>query len=59
MPEPEAHRQVTRRDARAEGEPDDEPSSGTMDADERAMKDAQRDLTSLSTPPPRASDESP
>lgn len=47
--EPEATRQVTRRDARREGEPDVEP-----DAEEgtriQAMKDNQRDLTSLSGP---------
>lgn len=49
----EAHRHVTRRDAREEGEPDDEPSAAQLDADERAMKDAQRDLTSLSGPVPR------
>ena len=49
-----ANRQVTRRDARKEGEPDAEPSGQTLPDDERAMKDAQRDLTSLSTPVPRA-----
>lgn len=50
----EANRQVTRRDARKEGEPDAEPSEQTLPDDERAMKDSQRDLTSLSTPVPRA-----
>ena len=50
----EAHRQVTRRDARREGEPDLEPSAKELPEDERAMKDAQRDLTSLSGPVPRA-----
>ena len=45
-------RHVTRRDGRKEGEPDVEPGAGT--GPEQAMKDAQRDLTSLSGPPPRA-----
>ena len=49
-----ANRQVTRRDARTEGEPDSEPSAQSLPEDEQAMKDAQRDLTSLSTPVPRA-----
>lgn len=50
----EANRLVTRRDARREGEPDAEPSAKTLPDDERAMKDAQRDLTSLSGPVRRA-----
>lgn len=45
----EATRHVTRRDARPEGEPDPEPS-GDLSDDARAMKDTQRDLTSLSGP---------
>lgn len=49
----QAHRQVTRRDGRLEGEPDQEPSgTGLPDADQM-QKDAQRDLTSLSTNVPR------
>lgn len=47
---PSANRQVTRRDARREGEPDQEPSAKALDAAERATKDNQRDLTSLSGP---------
>jgi hypothetical protein len=47
MPDPTAHRQVARRDARLEGEIDHEPDA---DSSERPMKDAQRDLTSLSGP---------
>lgn len=39
-----AHRHVTRRDGALEGEPDPESDRG-------ALKDAQRDLTSLSGPP--------
>lgn len=50
----DAHRQVVRRDARKEGEPDDEPSAPVLSDDEQAMKDTQRDLTSLSGPIPRA-----
>lgn len=50
----DAHRQVTRRDARREGEPDTEPSAKELSRPEQAMKDAQRDLTSLSGPVPRA-----
>lgn len=50
----EAHRQVTRRDARLEGEPDSEPSGEGLPPEEQAEKDAQRDLTSLSTHVPRA-----
>lgn len=53
----DANRQVTRRDARREGEPDSEPSGEELSDDERAMKDAQRDLTSLSGPVPRAEHE--
>lgn len=49
----EAHRQVTRRDAGREGEPDPETGSRGLSGDEQAMKDAQRDLTSLSGPVPR------
>lgn len=49
----EAHRQVDRRDGRLEGAPDDEPDADAPEP-QRAMKDAQRDLTSLSGPPPRA-----
>lgn len=52
-----AHRQVARRDAREEGEPDMEPSAKELQGDELAMKDSQRDLTSLSTPVPRARDD--
>lgn len=57
----DAHRHVTRRDARLEGEPDLEPDAATSDEDERAMKETQRDLTSLSSPLPRgrAADEGP
>jgi hypothetical protein len=47
---PEAHRQITRRDARPEGEPDVEPSAEQLSEKENAMKDTQRDLTSLSGP---------
>lgn len=47
--EPKAHRHVTLRDARHEGEPDVEPGAGKA----QAMKDAMRDLTSLSGPVPR------
>lgn len=47
---PEATRHVTRRDARREGEPDSEPSGEALSEDDRAMKDTQRDLTSLSGP---------
>lgn len=47
-------RHITRRDARAEGEPDVEPSADMSDG-AVAMKEAQRDLTSLSGPvPPHA-----
>lgn len=46
----EAHRQIARRDARKEGEPDAEPSGKELTRKERATKDAQRDLTSLSGP---------
>lgn len=46
-PEPKAQRHVTLRDARLEGEPDVEPDAQTP---EQPMKDAQRDLTSLSGP---------
>lgn len=49
MPTPPITRHVAHRDGREEGEPDVEPSAGS----EQAMKDAQRDLTSLSGPPPR------
>jgi hypothetical protein len=49
MSEPEAHRQVDRRDGRLEGMNDDEPDAGAPEG-ERAMKDTQRDLTSLSGP---------
>lgn len=42
-------RHVARRDGRLEDEPDSEPGSPT-DRRARAMKDAQRDLTSLSGP---------
>lgn len=52
----DATRHITRRDARAEGEPDDETSAQLSDG-ERAMKDAQRDLTSLSGPVPRGEEE--
>lgn len=48
--DPEAHRHVTRRDGREEGEPEVEPSTEESSAAEVAMKDAQRDLTSLSGP---------
>lgn len=48
--DPRAQRHVTRRDARLEGEPDVEPSADEPDS---AMKEAQRDLTSLSGPVPR------
>lgn len=48
MPE-EITRHVTRRDGRLEGEPDTEPGR-PEDRRARAMKDAQRDLTSLSGP---------
>lgn len=44
MPEPEAHRQVARRDGGLEGGPDAEAGP------RRKAKDAQRDLTSLSGP---------
>jgi hypothetical protein len=47
---PDATRHVTRRDARKEGDPDPEPSGEALSDDERAMKDTQRDLTSLSGP---------
>lgn len=53
----DAHRQVARRDARKEGEPDDEPGAEGLSDDEQAMKDTQRDLTSLSGPVPRAEDD--
>jgi len=53
----DATRHVTRRDARREGEPDTEPSGQTLSAGEQAMKDAQRDLTSLSGPVPRGEPE--
>lgn len=46
-PPPEAQRHVTLRDGRLEGEPDVEPDAQEP---ERPMKDAQRDLTSLSGP---------
>lgn len=49
MHDPEANRQITRRDARREGEPDVEQDAGIEDR----MKEAQRDLTSLSGPPLR------
>ncbi|GEM_PF-4868841 len=49
MENPTAHRQVDRRDGRLEGAQDDEPDANAPEA-ERAMKDAQRDLTSLSGP---------
>lgn len=49
MDEPRANRHVTLRDGRREGEPDVEPSVGGA----AAMKEAQRDLTSLSGPPLR------
>ena len=57
MEQTEAHRQVTRRDARKEGEPDMEPSDKELTERELAMKDTQRDLTSLSGPLPKAGDE--
>lgn len=47
--EPEATRLVTRRDGRQEGEPDVEPGA-REDPRAQAMKDTQRDLTSLSGP---------
>lgn len=50
MPPPRVTRHVAHRDGREEGEPDMEPSAGS----DQAMKDAQRDLTSLSGPPPRS-----
>ncbi|HET6403609.1 MAG TPA: hypothetical protein VFH78_03090 [Candidatus Thermoplasmatota archaeon] len=53
----DATRHVTRRDARREGEPDTEPSGQTLSSGEQAMKDAQRDLTSLSGPVPRGEPE--
>lgn len=53
---PEAHRGVARRDAGLEGERDAEPS-GALTEDERAMKETQRDLTSLSGPTHRQPDE--
>ena len=46
--EPTAQRHVTRRDARLEGEPDVEP--GAEAGAGQAMKETQRDLTSLSGP---------
>lgn len=48
-----ATRHVTRRDARLEGEPDVEPDAELG----QPMKDAQRDLTSLSGPPLRGKPE--
>lgn len=47
---PTATRHVARRDGQLEGEPDPEPSA-SLDPHERARKEAQRDLTSLSTDP--------
>jgi hypothetical protein len=46
-----AQRHVTLRDGRLEGEPDVEPDAREP---EQPMKDAQRDLTSLSGPVRRA-----
>lgn len=46
---PTATRHVARRDGQLEGEPDLEPSGKDLDEHERARKEAQRDLTSLST----------
>lgn len=45
-----ATRHVTLRDGRLEGEPDLEPDAVGATREERAMKDNQRDLTSLSGP---------
>lgn len=56
MPDATAHRQVARRDARLEGEPDNEPDAASA---QRPMKDAQRDLTSLSGPVLRQKDPPP
>lgn len=47
---PDAHRHVDRRDGGLEGQNDVEPDERRATAPERAMKDAQRDLTSLSGP---------
>ena len=56
-PDPEATRHVVRRDGRLEGEPDVEPDSPSP---QQPMKDAQRDLTSLSGPVERgAGDDGP
>lgn len=49
MDPPEATRHVTLRDGRREGEPDVEPGAGEA----QPMKEAMRDLTSLSGPPLR------
>ncbi|HVL47618.1 MAG TPA: hypothetical protein VM889_03590 [Candidatus Thermoplasmatota archaeon] len=43
-------RHVTKRDGRLEGEPDVDH----LNEAERLAKEAERDLTSLSAPPPRA-----
>lgn len=51
---PEATRHVARRDGRLEGEPDVEPDAPSP---RQPMKDAQRDLTSLSGPVKRGADE--
>jgi hypothetical protein len=48
-----AYRHVSRRDGRLEGQPDVETDARRAPGPDRAMKDAQRDLTSLSGPVPR------